>query len=137
MNKLLLAVFACLWLNGCAPCLALPIWNETNVVKALAGEAGGQSEIELLAHAHAIHNRGSLAGVYGFNAKVSPKALKRAKKAYLESLKSTDITHGCTHWLSEYDFKKCIREGKLKLICWRYQAIYMIKIGQTTFYKLK
>lgn len=114
------------------PCFAEPAFTEANIVKALAGEAGGQGEAELIAHSHAIHNRGSLTGVYGFRAKVSPESLKRAKKAYLASRLIPDSVNGADHWLSVYDLK----HSRESLIAWRHKAVCKVLVGETWFYKL-
>lgn len=125
----LLAIFLLCW----GECLASPEFNEANIIKALAGEAGGQSEAELIAHAHAIRNRGHLGGVYGFKAKVTPTALKMAKKAYAKSRLMADTVRGCDHWLSVYDLK----HSRESLIAWRHKAVYKVLVGETWFYKLK
>lgn len=111
----------------------LPGLPESLVIKALAGEAGGQSEAELIAHAHAIANRGHLKGVYGLRAKVSATALKRAKLAYAKSRLVPDTVNGADHWLSDYD----LRHSMASLIAWRHKAVYRVKVGSTTFYRLK
>lgn len=111
--------------------------TESNIIHALAGEAGGQGEAELIAHAHAIRNRtafyGDMRGIYGLRAKVSPKALERAKNAYIKSRLIPDTVNSCTHWLSEYDLK----HSRESLIAWRKKAVYSVKVGQTTFYKMR
>lgn len=126
--KFLLAIFLLCSTN----CFAESAFTEANIIKALAGEAGGQSMDELVAHAHAIRNRGSLEGVYGFKAKVTPTALKRAKKAYAMSRLTPDSVNGADHWLSDYD----LSHSRPSLIAWRHKAVYKVKIGSTTFYKM-
>lgn len=111
--------------------------TEANIIHALAGEAGGQGEAELIAHAHAIRNRtalyGDMRGIYGLRAKVSPQAYKRAERAYKASLLTPDTVNGADHWLSEYDLK----HSRPSLIAWRHKAVYSVKVGQTTFYKMR
>lgn len=111
--------------------------TEANIIHALAGEAGGQGETELIAHAHAIRNRtalyGDMRGIYGLRAKVSPTTLKRAKNAYIKSRLIPDTVNGCQFWLSEYDLK----HSRPSLIAWRKKAVYSVKVGQTVFYRLK
>ena len=141
LNKALVAVIACLMLGGCAPALAyskeVPGFPVDMAIKSLAGEAGGQSMPEIIAHAHAIRNRvaknGSFNGIYGLRAKVTPEALKRAKKGYLASLNTPSTVGLCDHWLSDYDLK----HSRPALIAWRYKAVYSVKVGETTFYRLK
>lgn len=110
---------------------------ESDIIHALAGEAGGQGEAEIIAHAHAIGHRiarfGDMRGIYGLGAKVTPNALKRAKKAYLKSKHIPDTVNHCDHWLSDYDLK----HSRESLIAWRHKAVYSVKVGNTTFYKLK
>lgn len=86
---------------SCA-CASEPI-NDTATVHAIIGEAENQGYEGMLAVACAIHNRGTLKGVYGLYAKrvlnysYSQKTLELARTAYNQSLKE-DITNGATHW---------------------------------------
>jgi hypothetical protein len=70
-------------------------------VKAIMGEASNQGYKGMLAVAGAIHNRGTLKGVYGVKARHIYKEPQwvwaMAKKAWLESA-TNDITNGATHW---------------------------------------
>ncbi len=102
-------------------------------IKALAGEAGGQSSLELLAHAFALRNRDSLEGVYGLRANTSKLATYRARIAWNRAKSGLDITHGSTHWLSDYD----LAHSRPALIAWRKKALSQIKIGDTTFYRMR
>lgn len=110
-------------------------FTSDNCIKALMGEAIGQSEAELFAHAHALRNRGTLVGVYGLNnwqKHNTPENWQRASRAWYTSEIERDTTNGCTHWLSDYD----LIHSRPKLIAWRFKAVYSVKIGQTTFYRL-
>ncbi len=131
--RVILALLIGFLLSGCSTALAGPEWTEANVIKALAGEAGGQGEAELLAHAHAIRNRGDLKGVYGLRAHPDALALKRARNAWNEAKTRPSSVSLCDHWLSDYDLK----HSRPSLIAWRHKAVYSVKVGSTTFYRLK
>lgn len=72
--------------------------TEAQAVKAIIGEAGGESYVTQVAVACAIRNRKTLQGVYGVNnpcvARASAKTRKLALKAWRESARH-DIVHGC------------------------------------------
>lgn len=108
-------------------------------VKALVGEAVGQQDAELEAHAFALKNRGTLRGVYGLRAphvrREPPSSFARAGKFWKRALSGTkDPVAGRTEWRSEYDLRKMRRRGQTP----RSQGLYdPIKIGDTTFFRLK
>jgi hypothetical protein len=68
-------------------------------IRALMGEARGESYVCQVATAEAIRNRGTLKGVYGFKAQFNEPAWvwKRAEKAWKESA-GTNYTNGATFW---------------------------------------
>jgi len=109
---------------------------DEQAIKALIGEAGGQSYQELYAHACALRNRNTLEGVYGIRSKqvalASGKTWQRVSRAWYESVDGLDVTGGATHWLSEYDLENCSHNAD-----WRFTMIMTGKIGQTYFYKEK
>jgi len=124
--------FAVVSLSTCKPAEASEIPQE---VKAIIGEAIGQSDKEILAHCHALRNRGTLKGVYGLNnwhKHNTPKNVARVTKLWIQSGKEADFTKGCNHWLSDYD----LTHYKPKLMAWRFKADYSVKVGSTTFYRL-
>ena len=127
--KLLTAIVAMLLLTSQA--YAEPAFTDANIVKALAGEAGGQGEAELEAHAHAIANRGHLGGVYGYKRPTSQSTLERARNAWNRALKEPDPVHGADHWLSDYDLTHC----KPSRTAFRFKMRETAYIGQTHFYK--
>ena len=116
----------------CTPgALASPAFNEANIIKALAGEAGGQGMDEIEAHAHAINNRGHLGGVYGIRRPAGVRGLERARIGLKRSITRPDSTHGATHWLSDYD----LRHSKPRLTAFRFKMVETAYIGETHFYK--
>src|SRR3990167_5403228 len=141
MTKLLLAIVISIVMSKCSAVIAnesITNWRvrstESNIIKALAGEAGGQSDAELLAHCHAIRNRitkyGDLRGVYGLRAPVSVKSINRARIAWNRAKTMPSSVGLCDHWLSMYDLK----HSRPALIAWRHKAVYSVKVGMTTFY---
>lgn len=128
-----------LWV-GLALLIASPVMAEPiaydKAIHALIGEAGGQEEAELQAHACALKNRGTLRGVYGLKADIRNRgvsARKRAVIAWNRALNGLDTVNGATHWLSDYD----LAHSREALIAWRHRAVYSVRVGETTFYRLK
>lgn len=111
---------------------------ERKAVLALVGEAGGQSYVELKAHAFALRNRGTLRGVYGLRAphikRERPSTFDRARRAWYAALSGKhDPVGGRTEWRSDHDLRKLWRQGKTTTS----QGLYdPIKIGDTTFFRL-
>ena len=68
-------------------------------VKAIVGEGASQSDAALLAIASAIHNRGTLHGVYGLNSPVTRTASQtvwaRAEHAWQQAKSGVDAAAGC------------------------------------------
>ncbi len=112
---------------------------EDLAVRALVGEAGGQSEAELYAHACALRNRDSLKGVYGLQAKhlaTEPQStFKRARNAWLKASNGPDIVNGRTEWRSDYDLKKIALWAPNKKIRHMAGLKDPLRIGSTTFYR--
>ena len=127
--------------------LALGIWHtahateipEHQAIVALIGEAGGQGDEELLAHAYALKNRGTLKGVYGLHAKhtpnPTPEQWQRVEKAYWTAkLAFFDPLDGRTEWRSNYDLQKMKAKGQTP----EKQGLYdPLRVGDTVFYRLK
>lgn len=82
-------------------------------VRAILGEAEGESYAGKVALAYALKNRGKLAGVYGHKAvskrfkgyyrgdrRLNEKVVKEAQKAWewANSYPALDPTHGAKHW---------------------------------------
>ena len=113
--------------------------DDNQAIKALIGEAGGQQDDELLAHAYALKNRGTLKGVYGLYATHTPKPTeeqwqKVSRAWWIARLDEYDPMEGRTEWRSEYDLKLMAEKGRTL----ESQGLYDgLKVGQTTFYRLK
>jgi hypothetical protein len=92
---------------------------EDQATNAIVGEAAGQPYIVKLGVAGALRNRGTLRGVYGYNAlhnQYEPKWVwVDAKRAWRESAQR-DITHGATHFGSADDVAKGTFTS-LQLVC--------------------
>jgi hypothetical protein len=129
--------------------------DEQPAVLALIGEAGGQQDDELLAHAYALKNRGTLRGVYGGRAikwqdgdlvRIHPKTGKVVEVIgpdvwqkvsgawWTAALDDADPLGGRTEWRSEYDLDLMARKGRTLDTDGLYDGM---KIGQTWFYKLR
>ena len=102
--------------------------SDSDAVRAIVGEAAGESYKGKLAVAGALRNRGTLSGVYGLNAKhvsSQPEMVwADARRAWSESL-TNDISLGATHWESS-DFKTPYWARRMKVTA---------RIGKHTFYK--
>ena len=97
-------------------------------VRAVVGEAGGQSYAEKLGVAAALRNRGNLHGVYGLKSAMVDRqpawVWRDARKAWEESA-TNDVTHGASFWEST-DFKTPYWASSMHRTC---------RIGKTVFYK--
>jgi hypothetical protein len=97
---------------------AVPI-SESDAVRAIVGEAAGQPYIVKLGVAEAIHNRGTLAGVYGLTAahnRTEPAWVWRDGRRAWEQSKNTRITQGATHFGNRADVLKGTFRG-LRFVC--------------------
>lgn len=87
--------------------------SQEQVIRAILGEAEGESYLGKVALSFAILNRGTMKGVYGYKAislrsgayyrgkrRLSDKVVKDALKAFLwaKSHPEADITNGAKHW---------------------------------------
>ena len=101
---------------------------ESQAIKAILGEAGGEPYAAQCAIASSIRLRGGLQGVYGANnpcVKRAPSyAILRARKAWAASA-SHDYAHGCRYFGCPADRSYFIRNG--------FQPLF--SIGKITFYK--
>lgn len=108
-------------------------FTEENIIRGILGEARGEGDVAMYAHACAIRNRKNLKGVFGATVQmepISPELWQRASKAWHTSEYEADTVYGATHWLSDYDKRHCTS--------WRvwisaYQAV--ARVGTTTFYR--
>lgn len=86
--------------------------------------------------AHAVLNRGSLKGVYGYKValrtnytpKIRLMASNSVEKARLEAV---DPVKGADHWLSDYDLAHCRPE----MMAWRHKMVETAYQGQTHYYR--
>ncbi len=102
--------------------------NESDAVRSIIGEAGGEGLEGMRAVASAIRNRGHLRGVYGLHAKHVNREPKwvwaMAKKAWASS-KEYDYANGGTHW-----------EGTaFKVPYWAKKMKLVKRVGNQNFYK--
>lgn len=107
----------------------VPEFNDANCIRALVGEYAINDEYGMSLLAHALRNRGTLKGVYGFSAKHVLKESENiwtlAALVWLGSNFNADPVRGANEWRSFQDIK---RHGmpKLKLIK-IYDGIYFFK----------
>ena len=97
-------------------------YSDDEAIRAILGEAEGESREGKQAIGEVIRRRGSLKGVYGGNAiiqdgdrfyrkgkkgnrPISDKAVKETRDSW-ESSKSSDYSRGSTHWQSDEDLNK-------------------------------
>lgn len=112
---------------------AAPAFTAENCIRSILGEARGEGDVAMYAHACAIRNRQNLKGVYGATAQmepIPPDLWQRAAKAWYTSEYGSDTVHGATHWLSDYDIKHC-KSWKLWISAYKIVA----RVGTTNFYK--
>lgn len=106
-------------------------------IRAIIGESAGEGYKAMLAHAHALRNRGNLNGVYGLKAphiKNEPKWVwRQAKRAWTASAWTKDGTHGASYWFSEEDMRLLERLRPY----WFMRLRRTVKIGSTTFYMVR
>lgn len=88
----------------------IPAFNDDNCINALVGEYAREDAYGMNLMAHAIRNRGTLKGVYGFNAPHTRTKNKfiweMASLAWFESEKEADPLDGATEWRSVKDLIK-------------------------------
>ena len=110
-------------------------FTEENIIRSILGEARGEGDVAMYAHASAIRNRKNLIGVFGAVAQmepISPELWQRASRAWHTSAYQGDSVNGADHWLSDYD----IQNSRAWRIWIRdYQAV--ARVGTTTFYRRK
>lgn len=111
------------------PALGAASFTEAQAVRAVIGEASGEGYAGMLAVSCALRNRGTLKGVYGFNAAHVDRepawVWDMAQKAWNESA-SHDVTNGATNW------HNLGREGENY---WTKTMTKTATIGQHVFYK--
>jgi hypothetical protein len=84
--------------------------TDDRAVKAILGEGEGESYTGKLFLAHALINRGTLVGVYGYHRahKAPRKAVIEAQLAWVEAKQNhrrNDPTRGAQHWLNPKEIK--------------------------------
>lgn len=111
--------------------------TQAEVVRAILGEAlHDQKSMDYMACAltNRIRIRGDLKGVYGAKAGTGhfgPILRSRAELALFNATHSPDVTHGATHWLSDWDLAHCRPER----MAWRFKMVETVYQGQTHYYK--
>ena len=137
--RIIITLTLSLSLLGCAESsyAKTPEIDDSKAVYAVLGEAG-QSYQERLVIAYALRNRGTLKGVYGYKRALgrswTGSDWQNASRAVFEAKNGTpsdDLTHGATHWLSDYDLKHC----KPRLTAFRFKMVETAYISNTHFYK--
>ena len=88
----------------------IPAFNDDNCIRALIGEYATSDNKGMKLMAHAIRNRGTLKGVYGFNAPHVDRENKNtwidATFAWLESANEVDPLDGANEWRSIADIER-------------------------------
>lgn len=85
-------------------------FSDHDAILSVIGEAENQGFEGMLAVSHAIRNRGTLKGVFGLAAprvkqhKYTEITYKQARKAWMDSAHTPDITNGATNWENESNF---------------------------------
>lgn len=102
--------------------------SDEDIALAVLGEARGETEEGKTALAEAIRNRGSLKGVYGFEAECNARA--ETKRAVLAS-RSSNLLGGADVWGTDSDIKKFQKTKWFK----RYK--FVARIGRHSFFKLR
>lgn len=124
---ILLVLLISIIIFGAPPQVQAAVSDE-QAIRAIVGEASGESYQTMLGVACAIRNRGTLQGVYGLKAKHSNNepawVWAKARKAWAES-KSKDITLGATHF-------DCVKKGEPY---WASTMRKTVLIGVTQFYR--
>jgi len=107
---------------------ATPAFTDKNCIRAVTGEARGEGYTGMLHCAVAIRNRGTLQGVYGYNAKFTePEYVwEKARKAWEES--EYYRTHCGDHWggkgIDEGWILKMENSGYKKVLEYKKQIYY-------------
>jgi hypothetical protein len=111
---------------------ATPLDDET-IIQCIMGEARGEGDASLLAHAYALRNRGTTKGVYGCQAEFTEPewvwAKARKAVAQAKAHPNEDPTHGATHWAS------LIVDRKWKAKMERAGYLFTATFRNTAFYK--
>lgn len=107
---LIFIVFTALVLGFSLRERGIPAFTDDNCIRAIVGEYSVKNDyygMKLIAHA--IRNRKTLRGVYGFYAKHADRESKdiweSASLAWFDSLNEFDPLRGATAWLSSDDLK--------------------------------
>lgn len=119
-----------IWVGICEIHRRVPPFTDDNCIRALLGEYSLKDPYGLSLMAHAIRNRGTLKGVYGFHAAHvdhEPKIVwELASLAWFESENAHDPIRGASEWRSVND----VRRGHIP------RGMYLVKIyNGTYFYK--
>lgn len=109
---------------------SVPEFTDKNCIQAIVGEYGKEDIYGMKLIAHAIRNRGTLEGVYGFNAKHIHKEPKNvwvlASLAWYESAYEQDPLRGAHEWRSVNDVRKGHTPNQMWLVK-IYNGMYFYK----------
>ena len=122
--------------------------DETRYIRAIAGEAGNQGYVGMLAVASAIRNRAKLPyykedplkGVYGLTNPVvdryDGKVMMAVKRAWIDSAKK-DTVEGAQYWGNERDVAKWTDAAQKNPKHWFNNVVFVKKVKDHSFYKEK
>lgn len=106
----------------------IPVFTDDNCIRAIVGEVSNENYEGMKLMAHAIRNRKTLKGVYGFKAhhiKTENRDIwMRASLAWFESLTESDPLQGANEWRSLVDLKHGHNPHNMRIV----------KIHNGTFY---
>lgn len=126
-------LIGCLILSGLILWLRhprVPAFTDENCIRAMVGEYAVNDYYGMTLLAHALRNRGTLKGVYGFYAKhikTEPKEIwMTASLAWFESKNFIDPVQGAKEWRSRQDIHRGKVPHKMKLIK-VYSGMYYFK----------
>lgn len=111
MNRLFAVLLIGLAFCFIGPRIARAEVSQEKLLRAVLGEAEGEPYLGKVALAQAIHNRGSLVGVYGYKAiskrlgayyrgsrRLSDNTVESTLKALKQAKTGPDLTKGSDHW---------------------------------------
>lgn len=99
-----------IWIGMCELGRRTPAFTDENCIRALIGEYAKEDPRGMALMAHAIRNRKTLKGVFGFHAShvdhESRMVWELAELAWFSSKTERDPLHGATEWRSRKDVQQ-------------------------------